>query len=240
MKKKESKQQINHFYQIFTKDNDQFLQFLKFVMALETTMKEDLIVQCQLEQLHSENKLKFKVIRMNLIIDQLKIIMAYRVDMVANMMKQVGRSQLLVYLLTAVMIVRFLIIKVLLINNKIYCKIVEAIIHKNFNLDKDANLKLFNRKDNFLSIQKQKFRDQLVLLLLLSKKKNSLFKSKLNYGNKIRKNMKRNYPFDIKLLKSSKNNFFLKLIVSKKCIDVTKKLLSLMLEDKSLLLRMKL
>lgn len=240
MKKKESKQQINHFYQIFTKDNDQFLQFLKFVMALETTTKEDLIVQCQLEQLHSENKLKFKVIRMNLIIDQLKIIMAYRVDMVANMMKQVGRSQLLVYLLTAVMIVRFLIIKVLLINNKIYCKIVEAIIHKNFNLDKDANLKLFNRKDNFLSIQKQKFRDQLVLLLLLSKKKNSLFKSKLNYGNKIRKNMKRNYPFDIKLLKSSKNNFFLKLIVSKKCIDVTKKLLSLMLEDKSLLLRMKL
>lgn len=240
MKKKESKQQINHFYQIFTKDNDQFLQFLKFVMALETTTKEDLIVQCQLEQLHSENKLKFKVIRMNLIIDQLKIIMAYRVDMVANMMKQVGRSQLLVYLLTAVMIVRFLIIKVLLINNKIYCKIVEAIIHKNFNLDKDANLKLFNRKDNFLSIQKQKFRDQLVLLLLLSKKKNSLFKSKLNYGNKIRKNMKRNYPFDIKLLKSSKNNFFLKLIVSKKCIGVTKKLLSLMLEDKSLLLRMKL
>lgn len=240
MKKKESKQQINHFYQIFTKDNDQFLQFLKFVMALETTTKEDLIVQCQLEQLHSENKLKFKVIRMNLIIDQLKIIMAYRVDMVANMMKQVGRSQLLVYLLTAVMIVRFLIIKVLLINNKIYCKIVEAIIRKNFNLDKDANLKLFNRKDNFLSIQKQKFRDQLVLLLLLSKKKNSLFKSKLNYGNKIRKNMKRNYPFDIKLLKSSKNNFFLKLIVSKKCIGVTKKLLSLMLEDKSLLLRMKL
>ena len=240
MKKKESKQQINHFYQIFTKDNDQFLQFLKFVMALETTTKEDLIVQCQLVLLHFENKQKFKVIRMNLIIDQLKIIMAYRVDMVANMMKQVGRSQLLVYLLTAVMIVRFLIIKVLLINNKIYCKIVEAIIRKNFNLDKDVNLKLFNRKDNFLSIQKQKFRDQLVLLLLLSKKKNSLFKSKLNYGNKIRKNMKRNYPFDIKLLKSSKNNFFLKLIVSKKCIDVTKKLLSLMLEDKSLLLRMKL
>lgn len=240
MRKKKSKQKINHFYLIFNKDNDQFLLFLKFVMALETTTKEDLIVQCQLVQLHSENKLKFKVIRMNLIIDQLKIIMAYRVDMVANMMKQVGRSQLLVYLLTAVMIVRFLIIKVLLINNKIYCKIVEAIIHKNFNLDKDANLKLFNRKDNFLSIQKQKFRDQLVLLLLLSKKKNSLFKSKLNYGNKIRKNMKRNYPLDIKLLKSSKNNFFLKLIVSKKCIDVTKKLLSLMLEDKNLLLRMKL
>jgi len=105
------------------------------VLTLETTMKEDPIVLCLLVQLHSENRLKFKVIRMNLIIDQLKIIMAYKVDMVANMMKLVGKSQLLDYLLIVAMIVRYLIIIVLLINNKISFKIAEVIINKNSNLD---------------------------------------------------------------------------------------------------------
>ena len=115
MKKKKSRQIIIHFYLTFTRGNGQSLQSLKFVMVLtlETTMKEDPIVLCLLVQLHSENRLKFKVIRMNLIIDQLKIIMAYRVDMVANMMKQVVRSQLLAYLLIVAMKVRSLITIVL-------------------------------------------------------------------------------------------------------------------------------
>lgn len=151
MKKRKFRLTTIPFYLIFNSDNGQSLQSLKFVMVLilETTMKEDLTVWCQLVQIHSENRLKFKAIRMNWIIDQLKIIMAYRVDMAANMMRPVVRSQLLAYLLIVVMKVRSLIIIVLLISNKICYKIAEAITHKNFNSDKDVNLKLYSKKDNF-------------------------------------------------------------------------------------------